>query len=82
MLGMHLRQPGSTSSASVAFSKNKERIQRFKEIEDSKHIFQNVLDKSCLPCDMADGDFKNLPRRTIADKLLHDKIFNVIKNPK
>ena len=31
---------------------------------------------------MAYGDFKNLPRRTTSDKVLHDKIFNVAKYPK
>ena len=27
-------------------------------------------------------DFKNLPRRAAADKVLHDKAFNIDKNPK
>ena len=27
------------------------------------------------------GDFKDLNRRTAADKLLHDKAFNIAKNP-
>ena len=31
---------------------------------------------------MAYGDFKGLPRRTAFDKMLHDKGFNVAKNPK
>ena len=31
---------------------------------------------------MAYGDFKDLNRRTLADKVLHDKAFNVAKNPK
>ena len=31
---------------------------------------------------MAYGDFKNLNRRTAADKVLHDKAFNIAKNPK
>ena len=31
---------------------------------------------------MADGDFKDLPRRTTSDKVLRDKAFNVAKNPK
>ena len=29
--------------------------------------------------DMASGDFKDLPRRTASDKVLHDKAFNVSK---
>ena len=31
---------------------------------------------------MAYGGFQDLPRRTASDKVLHDKIFNVGKNPK
>ena len=31
---------------------------------------------------MAYGDFKDLNRRTAADKVLHDKAFNIVKNPK
>ena len=31
---------------------------------------------------MAYGDFKDLTRRTASDKILHDKAFNIDKNPK
>ena len=31
---------------------------------------------------MAYGDFKDLTRRTASDKVLHDKTFNIAKNPK
>ena len=31
---------------------------------------------------MAYGDFKDLKRRTAADKVLRDKTFNITKNPK
>ena len=31
---------------------------------------------------MAYGDFKDLNRRTFADKILHDKAFNIAKDPK
>ena len=31
---------------------------------------------------MAYGDFKDLPRRTPADKVLLEKAFNIAKNPK
>ena len=31
---------------------------------------------------MAYGDFKNLNKRTVADKVLRDKAFNTAKNPK
>ena len=35
---MHLKQPGFTYSACGLFNKNKERIQKFKEAGDSRHI--------------------------------------------
>ena len=31
---------------------------------------------------MAHGDFKDLKKRTVADKVLRDKAFNIAKNPK
>ena len=31
---------------------------------------------------MVYGDFKDLTRRTASDKILHDKAFNIDKNPK
>ena len=79
---MHLRQPGFTYSACGAFTKNKERIQKFKETGDSRYIYQNELDKACFQHDMAYGDFKYLARRTASDKIMRDKAFNIAKNPK
>ena len=66
---MHLRQRGFTYSASGTFTRNKERIQIFKEIGDSRCINQNELDKTCFQHDMAYGDFKDLPRRTASGKV-------------
>ena len=82
MPAMHLKQPGFTHSACGSFTKNKERIKTFKETGDSRYIYQNKLDKTCFQYDMAYGDFKDLNIRTIADKVLRDKAFNVAKNPK
>ena len=79
---MHLRQPGFTYSACVLFTKNKERIQQFKETGDTSYIYKNELDKACFQHDMAYGDFKDLKRRTVSDKSLRDKTFNIAKNPK
>ena len=79
---MHLRQPGFTCSACGLFTKNKERIKKFKETGDSRYVYQNELDKACLQHYMADGDFKDLNRKTVADKILRDNAFNIAKNPK
>ena len=56
---MHLEQPGFTHSACGAFTKNKERIQKFKETGDTKYICINELDKTCFQHDMAYRDFKD-----------------------
>ena len=73
MLEMHLRQPGFTYSACGPFTKNKERIQRFKETGDTSYIYKNELDKACFQDDMAFGDFKDLTKRTAAGKILRNK---------
>ena len=71
---MHLKQPGFTYSACSPFNKNKERIQKVKETEDSRYIYQNELDKACFQHNiLAYGDFKDLNRRTAPDKVLRDK---------
>ena len=54
---MHLRQPGFIYSACGTFTKNNERIQKFKGTGDSRFIYQNKLDKVCLQHDMVYGDF-------------------------
>ena len=40
---MHLKQPGFTQSACGPFTKNKERIQKFKEKGDTSYIYKNEL---------------------------------------
>ena len=41
---IHFRQPGFTYSACGPFTKNKERIQKFKQTGDSRYVFKNKLD--------------------------------------
>ena len=72
---MHLKQPGFTYSACGPFTKNKERIQKFKETGDTSYIYKNELDKACFQHDMAYGDFKDLARRTASDKFARHKTF-------
>ena len=76
---IQLRQPGFSFSVCRLFSKNKEPIQKFKETGGSNHIYQNKLDKVCFQHDMVYEDFKYLPKRTIADKISHDKAFRLLK---
>ena len=79
---MHLKQPGFTYSACGPFFKNKERIQKFKEARDTSYIYKNELDKACFQHDMAFGDFKDLTKRTIADKVLRNKAFKIASDQK
>ena len=80
MLEMHLKQPEFTYGACGLFTKNKERIKRIKKTGDSRHFYKNELDKSCFQDNMAYADIKDLNRTIVADKVLHDKTFNITKN--
>ena len=79
---MHLRQPQFTYSACGPFTKNKEKILNFKKTGNKKYIYINELDKACFQHDMAYGDFKDLARRNAADKVLRDKAFNIVQDPR
>ena len=79
---MHLKQHRFTYSACGPFTKNKERIQKFRKIGDTKYIYRNELDKACFQHDMAYGVFKDLTTRTASDKVLRNKAFSFAKNPK
>ena len=48
MQKMRLRQSGFTYSACGPFTKNKQRIQKFKGTKNSLYICENELDKACL----------------------------------
>ena len=49
---------------------------------DTNYIYKNELDKACFAHDVAYSDSKDLTKRTIADKVLRDKAFNIAKDPK
>ena len=79
---MHLRQPQFVYSACGPFTKNKKRIQKFKETGDTSYIYKNELDKACFQHDMAYGDFKDLAKRTAANKVLRDNAFKIATDQK
>ena len=79
---MHLKQPGFTYNACGPFTKDKERIQKFKETGDTSYVYKNQLDKACFQRDMVYGDFKDLAKRSASDKVLRDKAFNIAESPK
>ena len=45
--------PRFTYSACGPFTEKTERIQKFKEVRDSRYVYQNALDKACFQQDMA-----------------------------
>ena len=77
---MHIRQPGFTYSACGPFNKNKESIKKLKKTGNSRHIYKNELYKACFQHDMVYGDFKDLGKRTAADKEIKDLILLKIQN--
>ena len=79
---MHLRQPQFTYSACGPFTKHKQRIQNFKKTGDTNYIYKNELDKACFTHDTAYSDSKDLTKRTMADKILKNKAFDIAKDPK
>ena len=71
---MHLTQPGFTYSACVPFTKNKERIEKFKEtdtqaIATKMNLIRLVFNMAWL-------------MEIASDKVLRDKAFDIAKNPK
>ena len=45
-------------------------------------IYKNELDKACFQHHMAYGKSKDLVKRTTSDKVLEDKAFKIVSNPK
>ena len=79
---IHLRQPQFTYSACGPFTKHEQRIQKFKETGDTNYVYKNELDKSCFVHNAAYSDSKDLTKRTVVDKILKSKAFDVAKDPK
>ena len=79
---IHLRQPQFTYSACGPFNKHEQGIQKFKKTGDTNYIYINELDNSCFTHDAAYSDSKDLTKRTVADKILKNRAFNIAKDEK
>ena len=79
MPGMHFKNLRFTYSICGPFAKNKEKIKKFKETGNSRYFYQSKLDKPCFQHDMAYRDFKDLNRRTAADKVLRVKLLILLR---
>ena len=79
---MHWRQPGFTYSEWEPITKNKDRIQKFKETGDSRYIYKNEQDKVCFQHDMAYRNFKDLSEEQLLIKyyIIQYLIFWKIQN--
>ena len=66
----YLKHPGFTYSACTPFTTHCERIQKFREAGNLKHLFRNELGKACFAHDAAYSDSKDLAKRNIPDKIL------------
>ena len=79
---LHLKQPGFNYSACGPFTKHRQRIQKFRETSNLKHLYRNELDKACFAHDAAYSDSKDLAKRTISDKILKDRADDIARNCK
>ena len=63
-----LWQPGFIYRVCRSSPKSTEQMQKFKEKRDTRHIYQNKLDKAYFQNDMGVGDFKDLLSGTTTNK--------------
>ena len=77
---LHLKQPGFTYSASGPFTKHRERIEKFRATGNLKHLYRNGLDEAGFAHDATYSGSNYLARRTISDKILKDKAYEIAKN--
>ena len=82
MLELHLKQPGYTYSACGPIVKHCERIQKFRETGNLKHLYRNELEEGCFADDAAYSDSKDLAKRTISDEILKDRAYEIAWNCK
>ena len=68
----HLWQPRFTYSTCRKFPKYCEGIQTFKLV-----IYKNELHKACFTHDAVYAGSKNLSRRTVRDKVLKDRVYEI-----
>ena len=74
---LHLKQPGFTYSACGPFTKHRERIQKFRETGNLKHLYRNELDKACFVHDAAYSESKDLAKRPVSDKILKGRTYKL-----
>ena len=70
-------------SACRSFVKHRERIQKFRETSNLKHLYRNELDKTCFADDGAYSDIQDLAKKNISDKIsMEDTAYENVRNGK
>ena len=80
---LHLRDPkAGIYSACGPFTQDKQRIQKLMQTGDTNYIYKNDFDKACFAHDAAYSDSKNLSKRTVADKILRNRAYEIANSLK
>ena len=79
---LHIKQIGYTYIAFGPFTEHQERIQKFRETGNLKHLYRKELGKASFAHDATYSDSKDLAKRTISDNMLKDKRYEIARNPK
>ena len=58
-------------------NKHREGIEKFRKTEDLKNLYRNQLEKAFLAHDAAYSNSKDLAKRTISDKILKDRAYEI-----
>ena len=79
---LHLKQPAFICNACGPFIKHHQRIKKFRETGNLKHLYINELGKAYFVYDAAWFDSKDLAKRTISDKILKNRAYEIARNCK
>ena len=77
-----LRKPGFTYSSCGPFARKSERIAKLKKISDLSYIYANEWDKICFTRYAAYAGSKEFAKRTILNKILRYRAYEISLNPK
>ena len=71
-----------SNSACGRFIKQRERIEKFRETRNIKGIYENELQEACFAHDVAYYDSKDLAKRTVSDRILKVRAYEIATNTK
>ena len=77
MSEMHLKQTEFTYSTCEPFTKHRERIQKFRETGNLKHLYRNELDEVSFAHDVAYSASKDLTKGTVSDNNLKYRAYEI-----